>query len=179
MNSNKSMDILNLFGKEQEENFNKSENNAIQKYDINGRNYYSKNKYSNITLQRKNGNWHLEGILNEKNLMDYPKTFDININPVPILVNYDTLAVPWSQVLSLGKDVRDVVTAPNGKIAIILAKDKLSIYKVIDGRIGERLGEINIKNDEKIVMAEWAIGDYVKCWDETVENVYGAKKTSE
>ena len=28
-------------------------------------------------------------------------------------------------------------------------------------------------------MAEWAIGDYVKCWDETVENVYGAKKTSE
>lgn len=73
--------------------------------------------------------------------MDYPKTFDININPVPILVNYDTLAVPWSQVLSLGRDVRDVVTAPNGKIAITLAKDKLSIYKVIDGRIGERLGK--------------------------------------
>ena len=179
MDTHKSMDIVNLFGKEQEGNYNKSENNAIQKYDIDGREYYSKNKYSNITLQRKNGNWHLEGILNEKSSMDYPKTFDININPVPILVNYDTLAVPWSQVLSLGRDVRDVVTAPNGKIAITLAKDKLSIYKVIDGRIGERLGEININNDEKIVMAEWAVGDYVKYWDETVENVYGAKKISE
>ena len=179
MDTHKSMDIVNLFGKEQEENFNKSEKNAIQKYDIDGREYYSKNKYSNITLQRKNGNWHLEGILNEKSSMDYPKTFDININPVPILVNYDTLAVPWSQVLSLGRDVRDVVTAPNGKIAITLAKDKLSIYKVIDGRIGERLGEININNDEKIVMAEWAVGDYVKYWDETVENVYGAKKINE
>ena len=179
MDTHKSMDIVNLFGKEQEGNYNKSENNAIQKYDIDGREYYSKNKYSNITLQRKNGNWHLEGILNEKNALDYPKTFDININPVPILINYDTLAVPWSQVLSLGRDVRDVVTAPNGKIAITLAKDKLSIYKVIDGRIGERLGEININNDEKIVMAEWAVGDYVKYWDETVENVYGAKKISE
>ncbi|MDM0460611.1 hypothetical protein QTH51_09600 [Clostridium perfringens] len=179
MDTHKSMDIVNLFGKEQEGNYNKSENNAIQKYDIDGREYYSKNKYSNITLQRKNGNWHLEGILNEKNSLDYPKTFDININPVPILINYDTLAVPWSQVLSLGRDVRDVVTAPNGKIAITLAKDKLSIYKVIDGRIGERLGEININNDEKIVMAEWAVGDYVKYWDETVENVYGAKKINE
>ncbi|WP_300260204.1 hypothetical protein [Clostridium sp.] len=179
MDTNKSMDIVNLFGKEQEENYNKSEKNAIQKYDIDGREYYSKNKYSNITLQRKNGNWHLEGILNEKNSLDYPKTFDININPVPILINYDTLAVPWSQVLSLGRDVRDVVTAPNGKIAITLAKDKLSIYKIIDGRIGERLGEININNDEKIVMAEWAVGDYVKYWDETVENVYGANKISE
>lgn len=179
MDTHKSMDIVNLFGKEQEGNYNKSENNAIQKYDIDGREYYSKNKYSNITLQRKNGNWHLEGILNEKNSLDYPKTFDININPVPILINYDTLAVPWSQVLSFGRDVRDVVTAPNGKIAITLAKDKLSIYKVIDGRIGERLGEININNDEKIVMAEWAVGDYVKYWDETVENVYGAKKINE
>ncbi len=179
MDTHKSMDIVNLFGKEQEGNYNKSENNAIQKYDIDGREYYSKNKYSNITLQRKNGNWHLEGILNEKNSLDYPKTFDININPVPILINYDTLAVPWSQVLSLGRDVRDVVTAPNGKIAITLAKDKLSRYKVIDGRIGERLGEINITNDEKIVMAEWAVGDYVKYWDETVENVYGAKKINE
>ena len=179
MDTHKSMDIVNLFGKEQEENYNKSEKNAIQKYDIDGREYYSKDKYSNITLQRKNGNWHLEGILNEKNSLDYPKTFDININPVPILVNYDTLAVPWSQVLSFGRDVRDIVTAPNGKIAITLAKDKLSIYKVVDGRIGERLGEININNDEKIVMAEWAVGDYVKYWDETVENIYGAKQISE
>ncbi|MDV5106872.1 hypothetical protein R2R32_13415 [Clostridium perfringens] len=72
-----------------------------------------------------------------------------------------------------------LLRAPNGKIAITLAKDKLSIYKVIDGRIGERLGEININNDEKIVMVEWVVGDYVKYWDETVENVYGAKKISE
>ncbi|MGM8306189.1 hypothetical protein ACSXC2_15315, partial (plasmid) [Clostridium perfringens] len=52
MDTHKSMDIVNLFGKEQEENYNKSEKNAIQKYNIDGREYYSKNKYSNITLQR-------------------------------------------------------------------------------------------------------------------------------
>lgn len=179
MDSNKRMDIVSLFGKEQEENFNKCEKNAIQKYDIDGREYYSKDKYSNITLQRKNGNWHLEGILNERNFLDYPKTFDININPVPILINYDTLSVPWSQVLSFGRDVRDIVTAPNGKIAITLDKSKLSIYQVIDGRIDGKLGEINIGNDEKIVMAEWAVGDYVKYWDENVENVYGAKNIEE
>lgn len=176
MNTYKSMDIVNLFGKEQEENYNKSEEKAIQKYNIDGKEYYTKNKYSNITLQRKNGNWHLEGLLNEKKSFDNSEPFDININPVPILINYDTLAVPWSQVSSLGRDVRDVVTAPNGKIAITLAKDKLSIYKITDGRLGERLGEININSDEKIVMAEWAVGDYVKYWNETVENVYGAKK---
>lgn len=179
MDTNKSMDIVNLFGKEQEENYNKSENNAIQKHNINGREYYSKDKYSNITLQRKNGNWHLEGLLNEKKSIDYPKNFDININPVPILINYDNLMVPWSQVLSLGRDIRDIVTAPNGKIAITLSKDKLSIYKIIDGRIGERLGEINISNDEKIVMAEWAVGDYVKYWGDTVKNVYGARCLNE
>ncbi|EGT3616980.1 hypothetical protein FHH43_12175 [Clostridium perfringens] len=175
----KSMDIVNLFGKNQEENYNKSEKHAIQKYNIDGKEYYAKNKYSNITLQRKNGNWHLEGVLNEKNSPDRSKTFDININPVPILINYDTLMVPWSQVSSLGKDVRDVVTAPNGKIAITLAKDKLSIYKITDGRLGEKFGEVNINSDEKIVMAEWAVGDYVKYWDETVENIYGAKEIRE
>lgn len=176
MDTYKSMDIVNLFGKEQEQSYNKSEEKAIQKYNIDGKEYYAKNKYSNITLQRRNGNWHLEGLLNEKESFDDSKLFDININPVPILINYDTLMVPWSQVSSLGRDVRDVVTAPNGKIAITLAKDKLSIYNITDGRLGERLGEVSINSDEKIVMAEWAVGDYVKYWNETVENVYGAKK---
>lgn len=176
MDTYKSMDIVNLFGKEQEQSYNKSEEKAIQKYNIDGKEYYAKNKYSNITLQRRNGNWHLEGLLNEKESFDDSKPFDININPVPILINYDTLMVPWSQVSSLGRDVRDVVTAPNGKIAITLAKDKLSIYNITDGRLGERLGEVSINSDEKIVMAEWAVGDYVKYWNETVENVYGAKK---
>lgn len=170
-----SMDIVNLFGNEQEENYNISEANAIDKFNKGDKDYYAQNKHSNVTLQRKNGNWHLEGLLNNKKNFDDCKSFDININPVPVLINYDTLMVPWSQIVSLGRDIDDIVTSPNGKIAITLSKNKLSIYEVTDGRLGERLGEINIGYDEKIVMAEWAVGNYVKNWDETIEKNYGAK----
>lgn len=176
INTVSSMDIVNLFGKEQEENYIISESNAMDKYNKGEKEYYAQNRYSNVTLQRKNGNWHLEGLLNNKKDFDDYRTFDININPVPVLINYDTLMVPWSQVASLGRDVEDIVTSPNGKVAITLSKNKLSIYEVTDGRLGERLGEINISHDEKIVMAEWAVGDYVKNWDETIEKNYGAKE---
>lgn len=179
VDSVRSMDIANLFGKQEEENYNTSEKNAIQKYDVDGKSYYAQNKYSNITLQRKNGNWNLEGMLNNKKDFNDFRIFDININPVPILINYDTLMVPWSQVVSLGRGVRDIVTAPNGKIAITLSDSKLTIYKITDGRLGEKLGSIYIEPNEEIVMAEWAVGDYVKYWDETVENIYGAKGIDE
>lgn len=175
VDSSTGMDVVNLFGKQEEENYNMSEKSALQKYNVDGKEYYAQNKYANITLQRINGNWSLQGILNNKKDFSEAKTFDININPVPILINYDTLMVPWSQAISLGRGVNDIVTAPNGKIAITISDSKLTIYKITDGRLGERLESIDIDSDQKIVMAEWAVGDYVKYWDETVGKVYGAK----
>ena len=122
----------------------------------------------NFTLSRRNGHWAVRGRLPYKR-SDEPSEyldFDINLIPSEGLISYDELSLPWNTIKRELPGATDAYTSPNEDILVVLDIDNIYIYSVEDGQISNRpLGKINLYEGEEVVMAEWAIGSYVKHWD--------------
>lgn len=119
-------------------------------------------------LTRKNGHWILKGRISyeEKEVRKYT---DFNIKAVPPieLVTYDELLIPWNGIKMKVPEVVDAYTSPNEDIVIILTNKYILIYPIHKGELGDKpFGKIPIKEKEKIIMAEWATGGYVKTWED-------------
>lgn len=123
----------------------------------------------NITLSRKNGHWIMEGRLNSTDEFnsDNFKNFTINIFPPKKMVSFDELYVSWNDVKSEVPSATDVFTSPNKDIALIISPNKIYIYSIKYNHLsGTPLKEISLKENESIVMAEWATGSYVENWSD-------------
>jgi hypothetical protein len=130
-------------------------------------------KMDNFTLSRKNGHWFMVGRLNyvKPNENSLYEEFSVNIATPPKLIIYDELCVPWNQIKARQPEATDAYTSPNKDIAILCAKNYMYIYSVQNGILSDKpLGKVKIQENEKVVMAEWAIGEYSEKWDETVKN---------
>lgn len=126
--------------------------------------------YSNFKLDRVKGKWVLIGNINLQNSdsLDYR----ININPLKKLLNYDTLLISWKEFKAQNPFLKDAFTSPNGRIAIVQLEDKLLVYEIKDRTINSTpILTIEIEEDEEIIMAEWANGDYVKYWESAFKNL--------
>lgn len=127
----------------------------------------------NFTLTRGNGHWMLKGRLNYISSIDNKNFEDFIIYGVPpsTLINYDELCVPWSEVKARVPEAIDVFTSPNKEIALVVSKNYIYIYSIINEQLSEEpIGKIEIEEDDSIVMAEWATGDYVEKWNEIIMN---------
>lgn len=174
INNSESIDLISIFGesikdsylmaKKKAEELNKVSNNSSEVY---------VEDYRNVNLVRKNGQWSIEARArseeNRKNFID----FSLNISPINTLVNYDSIILPWNKLKEFDSDIRDSVSSPNARMIIILADDELSVYESVSGKIGNKLTSIPIDSNEKIIMSEWATGDFVTYWDTTVDEYNG------
>ncbi|GLC31007.1 hypothetical protein [Clostridium omnivorum] len=130
-------------------------------------------KMDNFTLIRKNGHWAMVGRLNyskpeENSIYD---EFSINIATPAKLISYDELCVPWNQIKTRLPEAIDAYTSPNKDIAILYAQNYIYIYSIQSGVLSDKpLRKLKIQEGEKVIMAEWAIGEYSEKWDETVKN---------
>ncbi|MEC2323716.1 hypothetical protein [Lederbergia lenta] len=89
------------------------------------------------------------------------------------LINYDELSIQWGEIKSSLPWMLDAYQSPLQDMALLTSKDSLSIYAMEDGRILEQpLREIALQEGDAIIMAEWAIGDYVDKWDEIVKESF-------
>ncbi len=129
----------------------------------------------NFTLERRSGHWIMKGRLyyeqpiGEKEYED----FDMNILVPSKLINYDELSIQWGEIKSSLPWMLDAYQSPLQDMALLTSKDSLSIYAMEDGRILEQpLREIALQEGDAIIMAEWAIGDYVDKWDEIVKESF-------
>ncbi|MGE8203319.1 hypothetical protein ACQKP0_01965 [Heyndrickxia sp. NPDC080065] len=129
----------------------------------------------NFTLERRNGHWIMRGRLYYKQpigLKNY-EDFDINLMVPSKLINYDEMNIPWGEIKSKLPWIIDAYLSPNKDIALLVSKDELYIYAIDKGNISEKpLKEISLKTGDSIVMAEWAIGDYVDKWEESVKKKF-------
>lgn len=41
-------------------------------------------------------------------------------------------------------------------------------YIIVDGKVGSSMLDLEIKDNESIIMAQWATGDYVEKWSQEV-----------
>lgn len=82
------------------------------------------------------------------------------------LVSHDALCLPWEEVAVLRQDATDALCSPRGDMLVLVTEEQLLVYPLDeDGERGEMLA-VPLHDGEMLVMAQWAIGDYVHKWTE-------------
>ncbi len=126
----------------------------------------------NWGLIRRRGLWVLRGLL------DYSSEayrgqfahFDIGFSPTTKLVGYDQLSVIWEKIKALVPSARDAITSPNKNLLIILTKDHLLVYSIsLDSNL-KLIQKMALIPNEFLIMAQWAIGEYVDKWNATIKD---------
>lgn len=121
--------------------------------------------YSNFTLERDSGKWVVSGRISSLKSKDYID-FATKLKPTKRLLNYDTLLISWKLLKGTIPYMVDAYTSPYKSLAIIILKDELLIYRIIDGTLSdEPLKSIHLKDNEEVIMAEWCSSNYIERWD--------------
>jgi hypothetical protein len=130
----------------------------------------------NFGLARKMGYWTFNGRLN------YPKggtivsaDYHIDVIPPGHVVFYNKLNIPWPRVKNYVPGALDVFTSPNMDLALVITKNEILIYSMFQGNLAAPpLERIPLEAGEKVIMAEWALGQYyVENWAMTFETYLG------
>ncbi|MGL5575269.1 MAG: hypothetical protein ACRDCW_06955 [Sarcina sp.] len=172
LNSPKSLDIQGLFGNKGEEQYI----NSRQQF-IDSKPNFILDQYnlkdvdpSDITMFRKNARWVVESKIESDTVGVNDLSFDINVSPIGILVNYDSLPVSWNKLKEVDSGVTDAFGSPDGKFIVAINKSSLNIYELKDGKLSaEPVKTMKLNNGEVAVMGEWATGDFVSLWNKAVE----------
>jgi hypothetical protein len=82
------------------------------------------------------------------------------------IVGPDELSLSWAQVKKFLPEAIDTVGPPIHSLLIVLTNDEILICPVNEGRIGKALARTRLLPQEKLVMAQWAVGKHVASWNE-------------
>lgn len=120
--------------------------------------------YSNFTLVRDNGKWVIQGRMSSlKN--DKYINFPTRLKPIKKLLNYDTLLISWKLLKGVNPYMIDAYTSPYKSLAVIILKDEMLIYRIVDGTLSdEPLKRIQLEEGETVIMAEWCSSNYIDKW---------------
>lgn len=128
------------------------------------------NLAESLAMERKNGHWVLTARLNsaKEPAKDYT---DITVSLIPPakLVTYDELQVSWSRIKEMVPEAKDVINAPGNAFVIVRTPRYLIMFMYDENMVlsTKPVMTIAVDEDEEIIMAEWARGDFVDRWTET------------
>ncbi len=123
----------------------------------------------NFALFRKTGHWFFKGRINledaeQKLYMD----FNLNLIPPANMVAYDVLQVPWTEMKDKLPKALDIYTSPNRDLAVILTRNEILLYDIENKMLSDDpLSRLPLQEGSAVIMAEWAIGDYVLRWEKS------------
>lgn len=122
---------------------------------------------NHFILRRHHGYWMMESRFNiddEEN--DTVYKVPIALKPTENIVTYDDLTVPWAKVKERIPQAIDAFNAPGNSFLLVRTPKYLLMYQIegVDDISRDPLQAIEIKEDEQIIMAEWARGEFVKRW---------------
>ena len=128
--------------------------------------------FTSMSVERVPGKWSLNGRISTTNSnFDYVD-FCIPIEIPQTILRYDSVYLPLTKVKDQVPKLKDVIFSPNKSLAVGFTNDKMLIYEVKGSNIKEEaLAEIDLKSNEKIIMAEWATDEYVDNWSKEVSKV--------
>ncbi len=174
LSSKKSVRITDLSGGESLASVKLGIQKTIEKLGINENNLINRGKVlDNFGLERKMGHWFFKGRINymlenEFHFADY----NINIIPPSKLVFYDELNIPWTYIKNKVPGAMDAFTSPNKDIILVLTKKEIIVYGIEKGEIENvPLKRIALKDNETVIMAEWATGDYAENWSKALASL--------
>lgn len=139
-------------------------------------------QFNSFGLARKNGKWIMKGRVNfsKDNLSYNYGDFEIPILMPETLLKYDSIFTAWSKIKQSVPQAQDIFSSPNKNMSIIVTDGKLLIYPITENSLEEKpIKEIKLKDDETVIMAEWATGEYVDMWRDQVNQLLSVEKKSE
>ena len=120
-------------------------------------------------LNRHHGNWRLKSSL-EYN--DEKISVPIAYKPSKDLVVYDELPLNWSEIKQRVPQAKDAFWAPGNSFLLVKTSKYLMIYGITEkGLTDSPLQRVEIDENEEIIMAEWARGDFVSRWTTVVSKI--------
>ncbi len=128
------------------------------------------NLSESLAMERRNGHWVLTARLNSaREPAKAYKDITVSLIPPAKLVTYDELQVSWSRIKEMVPEAKDVINAP-GNAFVIVRTPRYLIMFMYDENMNlsaKPAMTIAVDDDEEIIMAEWARGDFVDRWTET------------
>lgn len=123
----------------------------------------------NFALFRKTGHWFFKGRLNLDNEDQVPYVdFNLNLIPPANMVAYDMLQVPWTEMKDKLPQALDIYTSPNKDLAIILTRNEILLFAIENKTLSdEPLAKLPLAEGSSVIMAEWAMGEYVPSWEKS------------
>ncbi|MDP4144223.1 MAG: hypothetical protein Q8936_07015 [Bacillota bacterium] len=133
---------------------------------------------NNLALNRSEGKWRLQVPLYDKyyhegngsSYYSVKEIYDTDISLPTNIISYDTLCVDWNTIKSKIPDARDAVSSPNKDMLAVLTANKLMIFVYPEKGITQPIGTIPVDENEKIILNQWATGDYVEKWNKALSN---------
>lgn len=139
-------------------------------------------QFNSFGLTRKNGKWIMKGRVNfsNDNLSYNYGDFEIPILMPESLLKYDSIFASWSKIKQSVPQAEDIFSSPNKNMSIIVTDGSLLVYPITENSLAENpVKEIKLKEDETIIMAEWATGEYVNMWRDQINQLLSLEKKSE
>lgn len=131
---------------------------------------------NNLTLKRSKGKWIVQSPLYEKythqgngssfSIID--TLYDTDIKVPEAVTGYDTLSVSWDIIKSKYPDAKDAVSSPNKDMLAVLTSSDLMIFLNPEKGIDSPVKTIPVDKNEKIVLNQWASGDYIEKWSKAL-----------
>jgi len=120
----------------------------------------------NFGLTRKMGYWIFNGRVNYWKGNEHEKAdYDITVIPPHDVVCYNKLHLPWTRVKNHIPGAVDVFTSPAKNLALVVTSNEIVIYKMHqETLLDPPLGKIPLNRGEAVIMAEWALDQYVEDW---------------
>lgn len=139
---------------------------------------YEVSNLTNFAINRNRGRWCFYSLIGdnaeltnmqEEYFNEFGNKKEISARVSKDIARHDELYTSWQGITNQIPSATDALSSPNDNMAIIRTKGKLYVYRVS----GERLDMsseliIPIESKEEIIMAEWALGQYVDYWTEEV-----------
>lgn len=127
---------------------------------------------SNIGIKRTNDRWNFISNINMRvNNNLQTREFRINLIPTIDIIDQDSLSVAWDAIRTKLPGAIDAYTSPDKSVLIVQNNNELLAFDLNDGIISnDSFMSARINENDRIVMAQWIIGEQASVWEETIKN---------
>lgn len=132
---------------------------------------------TDLCLNRSEGRWIVQAPLyeayqnqgNGSNYNTIQVLYNTDIAVPKALTSYDALCVDWNTIQSKIPTATDAVTSPNKDMLVVLTTNSLQVFANPEKGLNKPILKIPVSNMEKIVLNQWATGDYVNKWTKLIK----------
>lgn len=176
---NKKMNLINLLDAQEKmkiEELSKKYNKTL----VEGNLYSQKQvvEAKSLTLNRQNGRWQVQVPLfiesthqgngsSEKYITEY---IDTDIKLPKSITSYDSLCIDWNTIKQKIPQAKDAVSSPDKDMLAVLTPKELLIFLNPEKGIESPTVSIPTKEDESIILNQWATGKYVEKWSNLISS---------